>query len=681
MAADPASTLQGRSSAYPRLFEPISLGGLKLPNRIVMGSMHTGFESLADGMEQLAAFYAERARGGVALIVTGGFSPNAAGELRGHRAQMSEPQDALRHRIVTDAVHDAGGRIILQLLHSGRYGQHPDIVAPSPIRSPIGSTVPRELDDAEIERTIEDFVQATRLAQQAGYDGVEIMGCEGYLINQFLARRTNMRTDRWGGSLDNRMRFPLALVNRARRAAGRDFIISYRHSALDLVEDGLSGDEVVTVARAVEQAGASLLNTGFGWHEARIPTIAQPVPPAGFAWAVKRITDAVDIPVVASNRINNPETAEAILERGEADMVALARALLADPAFAAKARAGDRVAISICISCNQACLDHYLRDETASCLVNPQAGRETTLVYRPTSVPKRIAVVGGGPAGMSCAAVAAERGHQVVLFESSPTLGGQFNFARHVPGKGDFAEVISFHAERLSRAGAEVRLSTPAQAADLAGFDEIVFATGVEPRIPAIAGIETGPVVSYADLLSGRAQAGRKVVIIGAGGIGVDVALYLVGRGARSTTDPAAFRRHWGISTAIDAPGGLAEEGGEIESGAHDVTILKRSTTPFGQTLGRSTGWAHRAELARHDVKVIGGADYRRIGPDGVTIAVEGSERFIAADTIIICAGQDSCVQPTLEGKIPHLIGGARLAGELDAERAILEGAELAARL
>lgn len=676
-----AATPESVRPHYPHLFKPIALAGMVLPNRIIMGSMHTGFESLPDGMERLAAFYVERARGGVALIVTGGFSPNAAGELRGHRAQMSEASDAARHRIVTEAVHDTGGRIILQILHSGRYGQHPDIVAPSPVRSPIGRIVPRELDDAEIERTIEDFVRAARLAQVAGYDGVEIMACEGYLINQFLAPRTNLRSDRWGGSLDNRMRFPVEIVRRTRRATGNDFIISYRHTALDLVEDGLSGDDIVAVAKAVAAAGATILNTGFGWHEARIPTIAQPVPPAGFAWAVKRIKDAVDIPVVASNRINNPETAEAILQKGEADMVALARAMLADPAFAAKSKAGDRAGIGICIACNQACLDHYLREETANCLVNPQAGRETSLVYHAATSPRRIAVIGGGPAGMSCASVAAERGHRVVLFERSPELGGQFNYAKHIPGKRDFAEVVDFYAERLTRAGTDIRLNAEACAADLSGFDEIVFATGVEPRMPAIAGIESEHVISYTDLLSGRAIPGKRVVIIGAGGIGVDVALYLVGVGAGSTTDPAAFRDHWGISDDGRAPGGLMEGGGKAQHSAHEITILKRSTTPFGSSLGRSTGWAHRAELSRYGVTVIAGVDYRRIDAHGIIIAIEDVERFIPADTIIVCAGQDSYRPFTIDGSTPHLIGGARISGELDAERAILEGAELAARL
>lgn len=681
MAAFPGSELSGKGRKFPRLFTPLMLPGLTLPNRVVMGSMHTGFESRADGMECLAAFYAERVRGGVGLIVTGGFSPNDEGELRGHRAQMSCEEDATRHRIVTDAVHDAGGHILLQLLHSGRYGLHSRIVAPSPVKSPIGRDVPRELSGNEIEQTIEDFVRAARLARHAGYDGVEIMGCEGYLINQFLAVCTNLRTDDWGGDLEDRMRFAVEIVRRTRRELGEHFIISYRHTALDLVEGGLTGDEIVTVAKAIEAAGATLLNTGFGWHEARIPTIAQPVPRGGFAWAVKQLTAALDIPVIASNRINTPEAAEAILERGEADAVAMARAMLADPAFAAKAREGRSGAINICIACNQACLDHYLRDDIANCLVNPRAGRETSLLYRPVDRPKRIAVVGGGPAGLSCASVAAERGHDVVLFEKNSELGGQFNFAKHIPGKREFGDSIAYHADRLARAGAEVRLNREAKRADLEGFDAVIMATGVEPRWPDIAGIEEGPVIGYADLLSGKAEPGERVVIIGAGGIGVDVALYLTGRQSRSTLDPIAFREAWGISDDPRTSGGLAPGGPVHQAQQHKITILKRSTTPFGSNLGRSTGWALRAELRRSGVAVIGGVEYRAITEKGVVIAIDGQEQLVRADTIVICAGQTSYRPLQIDGLKVHWIGGARIAGELDAERAILEGAELASRL
>jgi 2,4-dienoyl-CoA reductase (NADPH2) len=663
--------------AYPNLFRPLELPGHTLPNRILMGSMHTGLEARPDGMARLAAFYAERAQGGVALIATGGFSPNDAGELSPHRAQMSTREDAQRHRVIPQAVHDAGGRIVLQVLHSGRYGFHDRIVAPSPVKSGINPGTPRELGAPEIEQTIGDFVRAAVLAQSAGYDGVEVMGSEGYLITQFLAPRTNQRKDDWGGSLENRMRFACEIVRQTRVATGPDFIVVYRISALDLVEGGLTGAETGQLARAIERAGATLLNTGIGWHEARIPTIAQAVPRAGFAWATRRLKQAVKIPVVASNRINAPETAEAILARGDADMVSLARAMLADADFAAKARAGDRAGINICIACNQACLDHYFIGQPASCVVNPRAGRESQLIYSKTGSKKRIAVVGGGPAGLSCASVAAERGHQVTLFERSPELGGQFNLAKKIPGKQEFAESVAYYAERLRRAGARVLLGVSPSEQDLAQFDEVVLATGINPRLPAIPGIEHKSVVGYADLLSGRAQAGRNVVIIGAGGIGFDVALYLLERTSRSTLESRAFNRHWGVSEDASMPGGLAPEGMAKPHGEIKITLLKRSTTPFGSTLGRTTGWVHRAELARNGVAMIRGVQYRRIDDAGVHFAVDGKEQVAPADTIVVCAGQE----PNRELEGTHLIGGAKAAGELDAKRAMLEGAELAAAL
>jgi 2,4-dienoyl-CoA reductase (NADPH2) len=661
---------------YPHLFRPLDLGFATLPNRILMGSMHTGLEARPDGMARLAAFYAERARGGAALIVTGGFSPNDVGNLGPHRAQFSTVGDLENHKIVTRAVHEAGGRIALQLLHSGRYGFHERIVAPSALKSPINPHTPREMTAAEIEQTIADFAAATRLAREAGYDGVELMGSEGYLITQFLALRTNQRRDEWGGPLENRMRFATEIVRRAREAAGRDFIIVYRISALDLVEGGLESDEVLQVAKSIEAAGASILNTGIGWHEARIPTIAQAVPRGGFAWATRRLKQAVGIPVVASNRINAPELAEDILARGDADMVSLARAMLADSGFANKARAGDRAGINICIACNQACLDHYFIGQTASCVVNPRAGRETKLRYEKVLSRKRIAVIGGGPAGLSCAAVAAERGHEVTLFEKSSQLGGQFNLAKVVPGKREFAESVAYYAERLRRASVKVVLDKSPSPQELESFDEVVVATGIDPRRPEIPGVDHPKVASYVDVLTGRVRPGPEVAIIGMGGIGFDTALYLLEGKSRAPLDPDAFREHWGISTE----GRIIDT--EARTPPYRITMLKRSHTPFGHTLGRTTGWVHRAELARHGVRMLKGVEYRKIDDQGLHISVDGKGAVVAADTIILCAGQ---VPRTLDknGVRPHfhVIGGAKEATELDAKRAMLEGAEVGAML
>jgi 2,4-dienoyl-CoA reductase (NADPH2) len=658
---------------YPHLFRPLELGFCTLPNRILMGSMHTGYEARPNGIAPLAAFYAERAAGGAALIVTGGFSPNAAGNLGPHPAQFSTPEDAAKHRAIPRAVHDAGGRIVLQLLHSGRYGFHERIVAPSALKSPINPNAPREMTAAEIGQTIEDFARAASLAREAGYDGVEVMGSEGYLITQFLAARTNQRRDEWGGPLENRVRFASEIVRRTRAAAGRDFIIVYRISALELVEGGLTSEEIIQTARSIESAGANLLNTGIGWHEARIPTIAQAVPRGAFAWATRRLKQAVKIPVVASNRINAPEVAEAILERGDADMVSLARAMLADERFAEKARAGDRAGINICIACNQACLVLYFIGQPASCVVNPRAGRETKLIFIKTKTPKRIAVVGGGPAGLACASNAAERGHEVALFEKADRLGGQFNLAKVIPGKQEFGESISYYAERLRRAGVNVLLGRAPSEGDLAKFDEIVVATGITPRKPAIPGADHPKVVSYIDLLSGRAQAGPNVAIIGMGGIGFDVALYLLERTSRAPLDAGAFSAHWGISPSGEI-GDLP-----LEKPKHRITMLKRSTTPFGHTLGRTTGWVHRAELARNGVKMLKGVEYRRIDDAGLHATIDGKEIVVPADTVVVCAGQDP--NRFSNDEKYHLIGGAKEAGELDAKRAMLEGAELAARL
>ena len=656
---------------YPNLFRPLDLGFATLPNRILMGSMHTGLEARPDGMARLAAFYAERARGGAALIVTGGFSPNDVGNLGPHRAQFSSLDDVENHKIIPRAVHEAGGRIALQLLHSGRYGFHERIVAPSALKSPINPHTPREMTAAEIEQTIADFAAATRLAREAGYDGVELMGSEGYLITQFLALRTNQRRDEWGGPLENRMRFATETVRRAREAAGRDFIIVYRISALDLVEGGLELHEITELAKSVEISGATILNTGIGWHEARIPTIAQAVPRGGFAWATRRMKQAVGIPVVASNRINAPELAEEILARGDADMVSLARAMLADAEFANKARAGDRAGINICIACNQACLDHYFIGQPASCVVNPRAGRETKLIFSTAKKKKSIAVIGGGPAGLSCAAVAAERGHEVTLFEKSGRLGGQFNLAKVIPGKQEFAESIAYYAERLRRASARVVLDKSPSPQELESFDEVVVATGIDPRRPQIPGVEHPKVVSYVDVLTGRVRPGPEVAIIGMGGIGFDTALYLLEGKSRAPLDADAFREHWGISTE----GRIIET--QQRTPAYRITMLKRSHTPFGHTLGRTTGWVHRAELARNRVRMLKGVEYGKIDDQGIHLKIDGKELLVAADTIILCAGQ----VPRNELKGTHVIGGAKEATELDAKRAMLEGAEVAAML
>ena len=660
---------------YKNLFQPLDLGFVTLPNRILMGSMHTMLESRPDGMARLAAFYAERARGGAALIVTGGFSPNEVGNLGPHRAQFSDKQDCENHKQIPRAVHEAGGRIVLQLLHSGRYGFHERIVAPSALKSPINPQAPREMSAAEIEQTVADFARAAALAREAGYDGVEIMGSEGYLITQFLAPRTNRRSDEWGGPLENRMRFATEIVKRTREAAGRDFIIVYRISALDLIEQGLEKDETVQLAKAIEAAGATLLNTGIGWHEARIPTIAQAVPRGGFAWATRRIKEALRIPVAASNRINAPETAEEILARGDADMVSMARALLADPEFAAKARAGDRAGINVCIACNQACLDHYFTGEPASCVVNPRAGRETTLKFTRAGVSKKIAVVGGGPAGLSCAAAAAERGHAVTLFEKAAELGGQFNLAKRIPGKQEFGESVSYYAEKLRRGGATVVLNHAPSQEELQAFDEVVIATGIDPRRPAIPGIDHPKVASYVEVLSGRVQPGREVAIIGMGGIGFDVALYLLEGDSRAPLEAGAFARHWGFSFE----GQLFDVAAKAPR--HRITMLKRSSGPFGHTLGRTTGWVHRAELARNGVRMLKGVAYRKIDEAGLHVSVDGKELLIGADTVIVCAGQVPNQLAGINGDCHHLIGGAKEAGELDAERAMLEGAELAAAL
>ncbi len=673
--------------SYPSLFTPIGLGPVTLPNRIIMGSMHTGLECLPDGMERLAAFYRERAAAGVPLMVTGGFSPNAEGSLVDKPITMASREDAQRHSIIPEQVHDAGGRIVLQVLHSGRYGYHPNIVAPSPIKSPINRDTPRELTPADIERTIVDYVTCCELARDAGYDGVEIMGSEGYLITEFLSPRTNHREDEWGGALENRLRFPNEIVRRVRERLGESFLILFRISALDLVEGGMTGAETQALAQAVERSGANLLTNGIGWHEARVPTIAQMVPRAAFAWATANIKEAVEIPVAASNRINTPETAEALIADGTADLVMLARPFLSDPAFVEKAERGDRAALNICIACNQACLDHYFVGKPSTCMVNPRACNESLYPVTPVSEKKRVAVVGGGPGGLACAATAAERGHDVVLYEAEETVGGQFNLAKVIPGKQEFAESIAYFEDRLHRAGVDVRTGTrvAADSLDPKSIDAVVIATGVLPRHPDISGSDHPSVASYADILSGKAEAGDRVVIVGAGGIGFDVALYLTERDSRSHVDIEAFAAAWDIDRSLTVPGGLQAPVAHDNDGGPHVTMLQRNAGRFGTSLGRSTGWVHRMLLGRHGVEPIGGVTYRHIDDDGLHVETENGAQCFAADTIIICAGQESQggLADDLAGRgmRTHTIGGAKDAAGLDAVRAIDEGFQLALTL
>jgi 2,4-dienoyl-CoA reductase (NADPH2) len=653
----------------------IAVGHLTLPNRIMMGSMHTGLEGRADGVPRLAAFYAERARAATSMIVTGGYSPNQAGRLSDHPVAFDTPECAGVHKVITDTVHEAGGRIVLQLVHAGRYGYHDQIVAPTALRAPINKIVPRELTGEEIETTIDDFAAAAKLAKQAGYDGVEIMGSEGYLITQFLAPHTNHRTDSWGGAFENRLRFPVEIVRRVRAAVGSDFVVMFRISALDLIDNGLDENETLEVARAMESAGADILDTGIGWHEARVPTIAAAVPRGAFVWAVKRITSAVNIPVVATNRINTPELAEDAISSGAADMVALARPLLADGAFASKAAAGRADLINTCIACNQACLDHYFVGKVSSCLVNPRACHETEIDDAPAENAKRVAVVGAGPAGLACATEAAARGHEVVLYESSSTIGGQFKLARAIPSKEEFDETLRYFTSRIAETGVDLRLGETATADALRqGFDDVIVAAGVAPRRGIVDGEDHDKVTDYAQVLSGAAEVGRKVAVIGAGGVGFDVAVFLTHIGDRAHLDADAFNARWGIGTKAAA----------FEP-TRQVTLLQRSEQPIGRHLGRSTGWIHRHALKQANVQIMSGVTYRRVDDDGLHIEVDGEAHCLDVDSVVICAGQvkqDTLVAQLSGGAVRvHVIGGAREAGELDAKRAFDEGTRLAAAL
>ena len=668
---------------YPHLFRPLDLGFTTLRNRVLMGSMHTGLEDRAADFHKLAAYFAERAAGGAALIVTGGFAPNLVGWLKPFAGRMSWPWHVHRHRQVTSAVHAHDAKICLQLLHAGRYAYHPLSVSASKLKAPINPFTPRALSARGVERQIRDFANAARLAREAGYDGVEVMGSEGYLLNQFTVARTNKRNDAWGGDAAKRMRFAVEIVRQVREACGPDFIIVYRLSMLDLVEGGNSWDDIVAQAKAVEAAGATLINTGIGWHEARVPTIATSVPRAAFAGVTAKLKPHVRLPLVATNRINMPEVAEAILSSGGADMVSMARPLLADPQWVNKARVGRSDAINTCIACNQACLDHVFENKHASCLVNPRACVETELTYTKTSAPKSVAVVGAGPAGLACATVAAERGHRVVLFDAADDIGGQFNLAKQIPGKEEFNETLRHFRTRIAETGVDLRLRTLVEASAISGFDEVVIATGVTPRTVDFPGVAHPKVVSYLDVLQRRIVPGAKVAIIGAGGIGFDVAEFLVHEGESPALDAKRWMAEWGVDANFDAPGGLAPPCPEPP--ARQVWLLQRTQGKPGTRLGKTTGWIHRATLKAKGVKMLGGVEYLGVDDVGLRIRIDGIEQLLDVDHVVICAGQeprrDLFDALQAQGRTVHLIGGADIAAELDAKRAINQGSRLAASL
>ncbi|MDJ0858836.1 MAG: NADPH-dependent 2,4-dienoyl-CoA reductase [Dinoroseobacter sp.] len=674
-------------SRYPHLLAPLDLGHITLPNRVLMGSMHTGLEETRD-WNRVAEFYAARARGGVGLMVTGGMAPNAEGGVFPGAAGLFTPEDIANHKRVTDRVHTAGGLIAMQILHAGRYAYGPNCVAPSAIKSPISPFKPTELDEDGIEKQISDIVTAATRAQEAGYDGVEVMGSEGYFLNQFLVTHTNRREDRWGGSYENRMQLPVEVVRRVREAVGPDFIVIYRLSMIDLIPNGSTWEEVVQLAKAIEAAGASILNTGIGWHEARIPTIATSVPRKAFAWVTQKLMGEVSIPVITSNRINTPEVAEEVLSEGCADMVSMARPFLADADFVAKAAAGRAETIAPCIACNQACLDHTFSGKLTSCLVNPRACHETELSWSATETPKRVAIVGAGPAGLATAMVAAERGHKVALFDKAPEIGGQLNMAKMVPGKEEFHGLVSWFETMMEEHSVDLRLNTEADAATLVDFDEVIVATGVLPRDPEITG-QTGPnVLSYIDVLRGGAHVGNRVAIVGAGGIGFDVAEYLAHEGESPTEVPELWRKEWGVRDPEDVRGGIAPEGPQPVAPAREITLLQRKAEKLGKRLGKTTGWIHRASLQMKNVRMLGGVNYEKIDARGLWVSY-GEERerleLIEADTIVLCAGQiplrDVADALIAKGKPAHIIGGADVAAELDAKRAIDQGVRLAAQI
>ena len=652
-----------------------------------MGSMHTGLEEAPNGFERMAAYFGERARGGVGLIVTGGVAPNEAGCVAPGAAKLTTDDEAEKHQTLTGAVHQEGGKIAMQILHAGRYAFHENLVSASAIKAPINFFKPRALDPKEIEEHIRDYADCAALAHQAGYDGVEIMGSEGYLINQFIVSKTNNRTDDWGGSFENRIRFPVEIVRRVREKVGSDFIIIYRLSMIDLVKNGSSWDEVVKLALKIEQAGVTIINTGIGWHEARVPTIATVVPRAAFTWVTARLKGRVSVPLVTSNRINTPEVAEDVLARGDADMISMARPFLADADFVKKASEDRADEINTCIGCNQACLDHIFLGKISSCLVNPRACHETELQYLPTTQKKKIAVVGAGPAGLSCSTVAAERGHEVTLFEQNDTIGGQFNLANQIPGKEEFNETLRYYEKQIALSGVKCRLNVKATAGSLLEekFDAVILATGVTPRKPKIEGIDGPNVLSYVDVLQHKKPVGRRVAIVGAGGIGFDVAGYVTRQHQSTSLDRDGFLKEWGVDKDYEHPGGLAAVRPRLPDAEREVFLLQRKTNKIGESLGKTTGWIHRVTLKQRNVSMINGVAYNRIDEQGLHITLKDAPRLLEVDTVIICAGQEPMrdLQEELESNaMPvHLIGGAELAVELDAKRAIEQGARLAAEL
>ncbi|ENX01752.1 MAG: NADPH-dependent 2,4-dienoyl-CoA reductase [Acinetobacter sp.] len=673
-------------SAYPHLLQPLDLGFTTLKNRVLMGSMHIGLEEAPQGYERMAAFYAERAKGGVSLIVTGGVSPNDDGVVFAHGTKLDTVEEAEKHKVVTQAVHEAGGKIAMQILHTGRYSYQANNVAPSAIQAPINPIKPKALSSAEVQQTIDDFANCAKLAQYAGYDGVEIMGSEGYLINEFIAARTNHRDDEWGGSYENRIRFPIEIVKRTRDLVGENFIIIYRLSMLDLVEGGSSLEEVVQLAKEIEKAGATIINTGIGWHEARIPTIATKVPRAAFTWVTEKLKGSVSIPLITSNRINTPEMAEHVLASGHADMISMARPMLADADFVLKASEGRSDEINTCIGCNQACLDHIFSMKIATCLVNPRACYETELIFKETNAIKNIAVIGAGPAGLSFATYAASRGHKVKVFDSNNQIGGQFNIAKTIPGKEEFYETLRYFKRQIElQPNIELVLNHTVTYEELsqANYDEIVVATGVTPRQLQFEGIDHPKVLSYIQVLKERVPVGKRVAIIGAGGIGFDTAEYLTHEGDSGSLNPEKFYAEWGIDTSYAHVGGLKQP--ELEKSEREIYLLQRKTAAVGAGLGKTTGWIHRTGLKHRDVKMIAGASYDKVDDQGLHITVDGQTTVLDVDNVVICAGQESYTamfdQLKADGKNVHLIGGAKEAGELDAKRAIRQGAELAAVL